>query len=137
MIAPWACFDSVYCHVELESLGLVPTWEFQTKDFDCTLDKLHITAEGRLISEGRRWYDKDWDKENPNPKDLEYHGYLRFYGGKFEDTPEGERYHSYEYKAKFTDGNLVDMTFLGDTWAGSNVKSARVFIEEDEDGEKK
>ena len=95
--------------------------ELQTKDLDCDMTVALIRADGRLLIE-----DSEWEAvpkaERPYPdapdgsiealagsmrtvnrrwRDLQYHGDLSFYG--YEQGKPG----AHEYKARFTDGQLV------------------------------
>lgn len=81
-------FDSVRCERELPGQPKPPTkaW-LQTKDFCCALDTYTITADGKLIG--------------PDGQ-VDFHGMMDF--GAFEDDI------SYDYRAKFTDGQLVEIT---------------------------
>jgi hypothetical protein len=120
-------FDYVYCEIPLEVLGLAPEKEFQTKDFECVMNKYIISQDGRLM---RSWY--GWaEKKLLEPTDVNYHGWFDFYGGDFEPTDDGERYHSYDYAAKFTDGQLQVIEYKGDHWAGSNVISMERWLEKE------
>lgn len=114
-------FDSVYCDLELQVLGHVPEMEFQTKDFDCLMDWYYITAEGRLMMEAGTWF-SETKKRDFHKHDMKYHGIFDFYGSKWEDDANGkERLHSFDYSAKFTDGQLVFIEYKGDHWSGDNV----------------
>lgn len=88
---------------------------YQTKDFDCEMRDYWI-ENGRLIKSIGR-YESVPMEERPYPgdgfmsicgsirwieeerRDINYHGWLYFYGDE-------------EYKAKFTDGNLVELIQL-------------------------
>lgn len=90
-------FDWVKCEVPLPDGWVHP--EFQTKDFpDPYLDTYTIRADGRLI---RRAVGSE-------EADLNFHGHFRFYsyeGDVNAANPITDRWH--EYRAKFTDGQLV------------------------------
>lgn len=81
-------FDTVRCEKPLPGEPKPPegAW-LQTKDFDCTMETYTITAAGKLRNE---------------TGDVPFHGILSFY------TYEKDVW--YEYEAKFTDGNLVDIS---------------------------
>ena len=112
------CFD----HVRLDTSIKLPDTEdtlggFQTKAFDCCFDTYVITAEGRLLREGGGWL-KEEDYE-ATPIDTEFHGILNFYTHiderkynieKREYSPG--RHEWFEFDAKFTDGNLVEIKRL-------------------------
>lgn len=114
--------------------------DFQTKDFQNVMDKYTITKEGRLIhhkyiwdivpEEDRPYYGKPEWNENPlfrmmgsismvhtGDEYMNFHGYIRFYTSVKEKeiyiTADGEERHKhsfYNLKAKFTDGQLVELT---------------------------
>lgn len=104
-------FDDVRCEIPLpDSFAGV---NFQTKDFACEMDKYTITKGGRLV---RRYTDplhQIWHMHSKRKaiyaeRDTDFHGWLKFYtseGGGNTDLP----YKWYEYRAKFTDGNLVEI----------------------------
>ena len=120
-------FDYVY--VEYRPLpGTSPEWltlgsEFQTKDFDDPFMNHYIISEdGRLLFQD---YTYGTDESHPlgisgklnELVELGYHGMLTFYGSNWAGfgygrtyTPNGEDLEQVEYKAKFTDGRLVDIT---------------------------
>ena len=86
-------FDDLRCEVEIPGDPKPQHCHFQTKDFDCFLDKYTITAAGTLEKYGVA---------------IPFHGLLRFY--TFEDDrikrdgTDGGLW--FEYEAKFTDGQL-------------------------------
>lgn len=80
-------FDDITCERPLPGPVKPPNQSFQTKDFDCYLDHYMITAEGTLVKDGA-----------PIP----FHGLLNFYTYTRDDW-------WFEYEAKFTDGQLVDI----------------------------
>ncbi|MDI3563577.1 hypothetical protein [Bradyrhizobium sp. Arg816] len=92
-------FDYVKCE-----LPLPDGWkgELQTKDFeDPYLETYTIRADGRLIRR-RPKYDIDPPGTAYGEIDTNFHGILNFYG-----LEDGEWH---EYDAKFTDGQLVEIT---------------------------
>lgn len=111
-------FDYVICEVPLPD-GWEPD-ELQSKDFDCTMTKVRISAEGRLEIERYESYDVPkaerpypnaepgsfeeicgiWGKRNRHWEDLNFHGDFNFYGGGFKND-------WHEYLARFTEGQLV------------------------------
>jgi hypothetical protein len=81
-------FDTIRCERELPGDHKPPpTAWLQTKSLECCLDTFTITANGRLVGPYG---------------DIDYHGFIHF--GAYHDQI------SYEYRAKFTDGNLVELT---------------------------
>ncbi len=120
-------FDEIHCKYLLPENP--PDWvknaRFQTKDLENCLDEYTITAEGRLIHHCKQyeWVDdeeyplrgylkpvKEWDE------DTEYHGDLLFYTSNIASSDgkghygveagTDERALSFDYKARFTDGQL-------------------------------
>jgi hypothetical protein len=97
------------------AIGENPNW--QTKDFECKLSTAEITDDGKLKYLDFRY---EWD-ENIKSRSFEltgklgglvtkdehwielndFHGYIRFYGNV--------KNVYYEFKAKFTDGQLVNI----------------------------
>lgn len=117
-------FDYVKVH---EKHGL-PALGYQSKDFDCELTMIRITESGRLEIE-RFEYESVPKEERPYPndvglagmmgslrkvntkwEDLNYHGMFNFYGNDGEGF-EGEWF---DFVAKFTDGNLVEINRTND-----------------------
>ena len=114
-------YDNIQCDVPLPD-GWQPS-DLQSKDLACELDHYTITANGRLIRKYVSGYEdvpeaewayknsdglleKIWHEASKKRKiysvcDMNYHGILNFYSM---ETP-GNKWH--EYRAKFTDGNLV------------------------------
>lgn len=98
-------FDYVVCEAPLPD-GWKPG-ELQSKDFDCSMTTVRISAEGRLLieryesytvpKEDRPYPDAEegsleeicgiWGKRNRRWEDLNFHGDFNFYG----DEPIGER----------------------------------------------
>jgi hypothetical protein len=93
-------FDWVRCNAPLPPHRKTKSAEFQTKDLDCQMDHIHISAEGRLLSVSFDYDTREWG----TPKDLNHHGYLDFY-----DLPANEGEAMVEFRAKFTDGQLVEI----------------------------
>lgn len=100
-------FDNVECEVPLPD-GLVGQ-VFQTKDFDMpSMDTYTIRADGRLIRKRNSFYLPDWEQDQPpETEDVNFHGFLNFYTSSGERSDGSWQWH--EYKAKFTDGQLVDI----------------------------
>lgn len=117
-------------HVDYPLPGDPPYKDFQTKDLDCTMGSYTITAGGRLIEhtyvldfvpeEERPFFGKpEWEhpfmrmcgclkREETGDVDTNYHGLLIFYTGKWSNELQ-KHLDWYEYRAKFTDGTLVDV----------------------------
>jgi hypothetical protein len=119
-------FDEIRCEYPLQDPAHNKL-SFQTKDLENVLDNYTITKEGRLLREA---YDAEWVEEDPavvakkkaegrlcfgghikrsniRMEDQNYHGYITFYDNiKGKDGAEDEWV---EYKAKFTDGTLVEV----------------------------
>lgn len=116
-------FDYVRCDVPLPD-----NWkpdELQTKDFDCEMVTHIISADGRLLLD-RGYYEDVPLAERPYPdaepddwrslcgilrrvqkyEDANFHGLVNFYGGD-----QGDWHH---YNAKFTNGQLIEITKLKD-----------------------
>ena len=98
-------FDFLYCDMPLPD-GFKPEGKkgFQTKDLGNYLETYRITESGRLVLEKSLCDDDIGDKA--------YHGYITFYGidGEWEDG----HWIWKEYKAKFTDGQCVDISPVPD-----------------------
>jgi hypothetical protein len=115
-------FDYVKCERDLpdglDGRGV----EFQTKDFDCGMNTLVITDDGDLIEQAWVWDGIVPKEERPYPdapegsfeamigsmrsrqlppEKIEFHGFMRFYASRSDLWNE--------YKAKFTDGKLVEI----------------------------
>lgn len=91
-------FDYIRCEAPLPDDAMPANSTFQSKDLDCNLDTYVITASGRLMV-------KPWRKdagESATIRDAAHHGYLNFYVY----TEDKRRI---EYRAKFTDGQLVEI----------------------------
>ena len=77
---------------------------YQTKDLDCLLDKYVLTDEGVLV---RSYWDKTTQTLMPFGSNEEmavfYHGCINIYNNTDRDG-------WIEYKLKFTDGKLVEVT---------------------------
>ncbi len=94
-------FDYIRCEVPLPD-GF--TGEMQTKDLGCMLKTHIITAGGRLM------VDEAGTFEHPERMaDANWHGFINFYGSEGDSNNRGPNstYRWHEYKAKFTDGQLV------------------------------
>lgn len=127
-------FDDVRCDVPLPDGHTGQS--FQSKDFECEMSKYTITKDGRLtcryVSERVPVPENEWQysKDDPDPlhrlwhesskwknvyaeRDTNFHGWVNFYnatGSRADDTWEW-----HEYKAKFTDGQLVEIVAVPDT----------------------
>ena len=116
-------YDYVKCECELPDPE-VQNEEFQTKAFDNRMGYYTITTSGVLIhhqtiwepvpEEERPYYGKpEWKKDgfyrvagsirtvHVRDVEMDFHGIFHFYKSKGNDW--------YEYKAKFTDGQLVQI----------------------------
>jgi hypothetical protein len=72
---------------------------FQTKDMGCDLSQYEVGTDGRLM----RTRSGCWGEEELTaPEDEDFHGWLNFYT---HDKATGW----HEYRAKFTDGRLVEI----------------------------
>lgn len=125
-------FDDIKCDMPLPN-GFTGQ-HFQSKDLDCCMDSYHITAGGRLlkryvdrvepVSEDQWehvgatdplrqiWHEQSKTKKVYAWRDTNFHGMLNFY------THEGSMgdgtWKWHEYNAKFTDGQLVEITQVPD-----------------------
>lgn len=124
--------DYLRIDLPLEALPDAPEVEFATKSFDPIGKSYRITIEGRLILEhsGRLFRNEN---DRVTPYDTEYHGWMDFTAGRMENK-EGEDqpiYRQYRYKAKFTDGQLQKIDFLGSEWL-SNVTTLDQWFKDNE-----
>lgn len=124
-------FDNVVCEKPLPD-GFEGV--FQSKDFACEMDTYTITKDGRLTRRYVSHYEpvpeSEWEYSNPNgaleeiwheqskrrpiygTRDIDFHGWLNFYaavGSRHEGNWEW-----HEYRAKFTDGELVEIIAVPD-----------------------
>ena len=93
---------------------------WQTKDFDCQLTEIYITDDG-LVKINRFEHEIVPKNERPHPNEegilglagsirrinerletIDYHGYINFYSTVNDEW--------FEFKAKFTDGTLTNIT---------------------------
>lgn len=115
-------FDYIRCEVPLPD-----GWngELQTKDFACEMVVHTITKDGRLLLERIDDTKIVPKSERPYPNedgilgacgmlrhvksrhDANFHGVVNFYGS---ETDKTGKYVWHEYNAKFTDGNLVEIS---------------------------
>ena len=94
-------FDYVRCDIPLPDGKPTPRDLFQTKDFECPyMEHYVITAARRLVKLKALYSGPAW-MSTPEDTDLNWHGWLNFYGG----LPGEWR----EFNAKFTDGQLVEI----------------------------
>lgn len=100
-------FDYVRVEVPLPD-GWEGPMLLQTKDFDCMMETFEIRQDGTLWVERGTVSKRQWQQ-------VEFHGWIHFYGYErirpaanppYFD-PSEHRWH--EYKAKFTDGVLVEI----------------------------
>ena len=101
-------FDDVTCEMPLPD-GF-DGGGFQTKDFECVLDKYRITEDARLMRGGFSW-DTDGVKTKREEVDVAYHGILNFYSCTGDHNDGTFVWHG--YSAKFTDGKCVEITADG------------------------
>lgn len=131
-------FDNIKCEYPLPEAE-AQDLHFQTKDFDCQMENYTITKEGRLVHHYRELeatpddelpykdHPKSWRriigsmrtrKGSERDIDMNFHGWIRFYDyikkkdlkpELFDDAEEVDACVWYEYKAKFTDGQLVEI----------------------------
>jgi len=73
---------------------------FQTKDFSCDLANYGITDDGKLVR--YRDYGSAQEDASPVAEIIEHHGYVTFY-----TYVSQNEWH--QYRAKFTDGKLVEI----------------------------
>lgn len=121
---PMGMFDNIVCDRIMPDGLDGSEVEFQTKDFDNEMDVITITTDGRLKRD--LWHYEDTSKDKlpyPDAKpgswqsicgiitrvvdkedvDMNFHGTFYFYA-----SDKDKKWH--EYIAKFTDGNLVEIT---------------------------
>jgi hypothetical protein len=125
-------FDYIVCEYPLPDGADPSKFEFQSKDLDCALDTYTISKDGKLI------HDQNFDA-SPNEEamdtttkkltEIPYHGYLRFYGGNISGlgpqgyiTKNNEPPISREYRAKFTDGRVVNIELVSNKTGLENCK---------------
>jgi hypothetical protein len=95
-------FDYVKCDVPLPD-GANDGGVFTTKDFqDPYMETYTISKEGRLIHHKPR-YTCDPPDQPVGDIDMNFHGYLRFH--RWDNAANVMHF----YRAKFTDGQLVDI----------------------------
>ena len=112
------------------------TGELQSKDFDCALTNIVISADGRLLiedfeyeevpKEERSFPDAPDDdilsivgalrRVNRRWRDLDHHGDFNFYGYAGQYGNPGYNWH--EYVARFTNGKLEFIRIVEDRHAG-------------------
>ena len=106
-------FDYVRCEVPLPD-GWEEPRELQTKDFDCELNTLVITPDGRLLLENNC---VPHGSQPPPARDTNFHGIFYFYGSEllgYHPKKDGEPFREridkwHEYSVKFTDGRLMEI----------------------------
>ncbi len=81
-------FDDITVNQQLPGEPKPLTRNFQTKDFECELARYEITRDGRLLKDG---------------SDTEFHGWLEFH------TYDSRTHMWWSYKAKFTEGRLMEI----------------------------
>ena len=128
-------FDHVIVEVPLPDGWRPPNDALQTKDFDNAMVTMKISASGRLLEKnGSAWTDDADRIDLPQYRDLNFHGWMRFYGS--DPRPEGARkiqnsrwlteadedcgpYVLHDYRAKFTDGQLM-LIEMAEPWESSS-----------------
>lgn len=143
-------FDYVVCEVPLPDGGR--PGEMQSKDFDCSMTTIRISAEGRLLIERYESYTVPkeerpypnaepgswqevcgiWGKRNRRWEDMHFHGDFNFYGNERVGEPEPvlcngkwsyERRRVWrEYIARFTEGQLTGIRAMGDDAQGIEAR---------------
>lgn len=124
-------FDYIKCEYPVPDTE-VQHHSFQTKDFNNLMDTYTISNEGRLIyhktktvevpkEERPYWGKPEWDEDGlfsligsqrnipVADIDMDFHGILNFYT-YIGDVNSDSDYVWYEYNAKFTEGQLVELT---------------------------
>jgi len=114
----------MFDYVTVDQKFGLPDIEYQSKDFDCDMTTVRITAEGVLEveryetetvpkaerphpdAEGLLGRMGMWRRVNRRWERIPLHGMFNFYGNSGPNF-EGDWY---EYDAKFTDGTLVEIT---------------------------
>lgn len=128
-------YDEIIVEYPLKEYEFLQNEVFQTKDFDNLMDTYKITKDGRLLleeveyepvpEEKRPYYGTEqWDK---NPlfqvigavkrdtlgwRDTNYHGIIKFYTLHKKANDKERRW--YEFKSKFTNGNLEKIELIED-----------------------
>jgi hypothetical protein len=121
-------FDDLKCEYPLPDPEVQDKW-FQTKDFNCHMDKYTITKEGRLIWHQTRYEDVP-EEERPNYGKPAWDGFLGKFQGSIRAVPVADidmQYHGvvnfytssgdykkqdfvwYEYEAIFTHGQVEEI----------------------------
>ncbi len=101
-------FDEIRVEVPLPGGYQPPDGVFQTKDLENRLETYVITSEGRLMMTDAQEHLKP---QEALPLDLEFHGVLHFHD--YLSTPlPGFPVGYYEWRAKFTDGTLVNIELV-------------------------
>jgi len=117
-------FDEIRCEFPLPDKVMQDEW-FQTKSFECLLDRYTITRDGRLIlhqvryetipEEERPYYGKpEWETKPfirslgcmrsvpVGDVEVPYHGDITFYTS----VGNGPDHEWFEYRARFTEGRV-------------------------------
>lgn len=120
-------FDNVKCEAPLPDGFTAPC--FQSKDFACEMDTYTITSAGRLMRRyvqdrvptpeseweyvgatdplHQLWHESSKWRNIYAERDVNFHGWMRFYTDTGKHADGTFQWH--EYKAKFTDGQLVEI----------------------------
>jgi hypothetical protein len=87
---------------------------FQTKDFECSMVPYRISDEGRMLQPV--WHGRDTGslstpaREPDKWHDMHYHGFVHFYTYLSERECGKDEGEWHGYYAKFTEGQLVEIT---------------------------
>jgi hypothetical protein len=121
-------FDYLRCDYPLPARALAQGLVYQTKDFDCLMDEIHILADGTLMGQD---YDIE-DRSDPNatglaalagrmtrvnvrPKPLsDYDGEIEFYADYGDRNSNGWGEGWLEFKAVVQLGKVVSVTLIED-----------------------
>jgi hypothetical protein len=116
-------FDSIKCEYDLPvpdcikdiDFKIIQDAEFQTKDFDSSLNVYTITKEGKLFLKKAeyKWVDDDnsflkgyLDEVSSSQEDTNFHGEFNFYCFEYIQKDNKEINVCIDYIAKFTNGHL-------------------------------
>lgn len=98
--------------------------DWQTKDLDCTLDRIEILDDGTAVRQPDRGESKPFPPGEP-------HGWIYVYAS-FHDDPNDDDFskHWVEYRLKFTDGKLVAAIPLSERAERWDAERTRAMKEE-------
>lgn len=127
----------MFDYVKVDPKHGLPDIEYQSKDFDCDMTVIRITADGTLeiersetetVPKAERPHPNEagilgmrgmWRRVNQRWERIPLHGMFNFYGNSGRNF-DGDWY---EYDAKFTDGVLVEITGGAETPQTPNGES--------------